>query len=129
MNTKDFLIRLAEQLKKTSVHPECLQEILDILDGAGCKKQFLSVFTNRLDFLQEHGRNAVQIEGHKFERIDKEICSMHVDTTEKNIRILYSITRDGSILLLAFDEKEGKRNTDYTTKTPEAARRLHELED
>ena len=41
-----------------------------------------------------------------------------------NIRIIFSYERDGSILLLMFEEKEGKRKTDYSEVIPIAIKRL-----
>lgn len=127
MNMRDFLEELSRQLDRIHAHPLLAAELLDLMRKAGCEQLFLSILTNRLDFLHEHGRNAVQY-SNKFERLNKDICSMHVDTKDKNIRILYSINDDGTVLLLAFHERGGKKATDYSKKIPEATRRLRELE-
>lgn len=41
-----------------------------------------------------------------------------------NIRIIFSYERNGSILLLLFEEKAGKRKTDYSRAIPIAVERL-----
>ena len=128
MNKEKFLDQLSEHLCDMIVHKSLLPELVAIMKNSGSEKQFLKIFSKRLDFLREHGVNAVQL-SKDFERLDSNICSLHADLRDKNVRVLYSICADGTILLLGFHERAGKQNTDYTQKTPEALRRLHEMED
>ena len=44
--------------------------------------------------------------------------------TDCNIRIIFSCERDGSIILLMFEEKAGKRKTNYSRVIPIAEKRL-----
>ncbi len=128
MNIREYLDLLEQALEWVDVHPSLINELFDLMKNSGCESQFLKVFASRLDFLQQHGSNAVQL-SKKYERLNRDICSMHVDIKNKNIRILYSIRPNGTVLLLAFHERGGKAATDYSQKIPEASRRLKELED
>lgn len=127
MNIREYLALLEDLLEGIDVHPSLIKELFDLMKKAGCERQFLKTLAVRLDFLQEHGHSAVQL-SKKYERLNQDICSMHVDLPNKNIRILYSIKSNGTVLLLAFHERGGKKATDYSQNIPEASRRLKELE-
>lgn len=128
MNIREYLALLESALDGLHAHPSLILELFDLLKNTGRERQFLKLFVKRLDFLQTHGHNAVQI-SENFERLDSRICSLHVDMKDKNIRVLYSINQDGTVLLLGFHERAGKSATDYSQKIPEATRRLRELEE
>lgn len=64
--------------------------------------------------------------GENFEKLKgyKNLYSMRVKVTELNLRILFSYRSDGSILLHAFHEISGKKETSYEKHAPIAQERL-----
>lgn len=66
----------------------------------------------------------------EFELLERVIYSMHISSGRKfNIRILYGfLSNQKPALLMAFYERGGHSNTDYTGKMDTALIRLKELE-
>lgn len=64
--------------------------------------------------------------GENFEKLkgQKSLYSMKIKATEINLRILFSYRSDGSILLHAFHEIAGKKETSYEKHAPIAQERL-----
>ena len=128
MNRDKFLQLLAEALHRFVLHSLLLADIAGALKQSGRESAFLRILLARLKWLEETGGQAVS---HKeFERLDERIYSMHLSSEGFNLRILYGFLPDGRpALLLAFYERAGKQNTDYTGKIAEAGMRLRELEE
>lgn len=93
MNKDEFIRLLAESLGNVSVHPALLPELLKLLKQSGQEKQFISILTKRLKFLESEGTQATLHE--EFERLEDNIYSMHIASKQLNIRILYSFLNDG----------------------------------
>ena len=54
----------------------------------------------------------------------RNLYAMRIQKKDCNLRILFTYNKPDGILLLAFEEKSGKRITDYSLKIPEAQERL-----
>lgn len=106
-----------------------MNDLDEILSGCGQVDRFLVMFAQRCTVLALRGKNATQGGSRNFERlkhVDIEMYSMHIKF-EKNIRILYTFNGDTIIMFLcAFDERSGKRKTDYSGYIPTAKQRLKE---
>lgn len=112
-----------------SFHEECLKEVVDLVERSGGKKDFIKKFLENMQklscltpeeatktdtFEKLKGKDAHGLYRMKF----KMPC---------NIRIIYTYGEDGTILLLAFFEKGGKRSTNYSDKLGPAQNRLSEM--
>jgi len=110
-------------------HVDLSKDLSGILSGCGQVEKFLHLFANQCSQLSQIGKSMTQWNPKKFERlkhVDIEMYSMHIKL-EKNIRILYTFNGDTIIMFLcAFDEKSGKKATDYTNYIPLAKKRLAE---
>lgn len=126
--SQEIFEELRAELEQFILYDGLLKELSKILNGSGVKERFFKMLITRLRFLRQYGKTAQ--EHHKeYERIDAELYSMHLSSRDFNIRILYSFTSDGCILLHGFYERGGKKNTDYTKSLPIAKSRLHEIKE
>lgn len=125
---KDDFEKLLNYFK---IHPKCEKKIIELFKSRGNDVKLLTVFTTRLGQLKELGVSAVKLGRKSFEILKQTngIYSMHIDTAEVNYRVLYSFTRENSILLHGFFEKAGKKATDYKTAIPIAQHRRKEWEE
>lgn len=120
---KKYLQELADSLSGIYVADGFVPEVLSLVSKSGQARRFFKILNRRLDFLKEYGAEA-QEHHREFERLDADLYSMHLASDSFNIRILYSFLDDGTILLRAFYEREGKAATDYTRQIPLAKERL-----
>ena len=130
MNQKEALLRLLEILETSSfvVHPELMNEIMHLIKQSGKENAFFTLLVTRLKMLNEHRTDAHMLPNRNFEHLDQGIYSMHLQNSQFNIRILYALKQDQTVLLHAFYERLGKNKTDYTGKIELALSRLNELE-
>lgn len=130
MNKKKILEHLIEVFGNSSclVHESLIPEIRDLLEKSGEELKVLKMLSARLQVLQGQ-KHMAQLYNKEFELLGHGIYSMHIATSNKNIRILYAFRDPDTILLLAFHERSGKSKTDYTGKIDEALKRLRELSD
>ena len=129
------IIETKEKLRKLlcsfRIHPDCQGELIRFLRHRGNDIKFLSVLETQLELLQKYGPDAVvyfprtKFEDLKYKKAVN-ICSMHIDTSEVNYRVLYSCLEDRTVLLHGFFERAGKSKTDYTYAIPKAQKRLAE---
>lgn len=107
------------------MHAKLQQEIINLISRTGYEAKFLKLLIVRLAVLRETGIMACKQQ--EFENIGDGIYSMHLSGNGFNIRILYGFLKDHTpALLLAFEEREGKSKTDYTSYIPTAKARLEE---
>ena len=92
--------------------------------------KFISVLLARLKTLKEYKQKAILCEPKNFESLKhtKSLYSMRVKTENINYRILYSFQNDGTILLHGFEEKKGKKVTEYSKASKIANSRLKNWE-
>lgn len=126
------IIKLKDELevhfKDFKIHPKLVNEISQTLEKTGERKAFLSKFINNLNFLKSYGELAHIQSTDKFEKLKnaENMYSMHIKGKTFNVRVLYSFLSNGTILLHGFDEKSGKKVTDYSKAIPIAEKRLDE---
>lgn len=130
MGKKESLIRkLADELENGfSVDSRLIPELIQLIDKSGQQDRFLAMLAARLKFLKEY-RWQAQNYSNDFEHVNEKMYTIHLQSRHFNIRIFYSFLKDGTILLHAFYEREGKGRTDYSGNMPEAYRRLHDWEE
>lgn len=124
MNRERAIQYLLSVLDSILVLDECVKEILAIIAGSGVETRFFKLLVSRLKLLEAYGISVIE-HHNEFEALGNHLFSMHLDVGDKNIRILYSFLPDGrAVLLLAFHERAGKSNTNYSKHIPPAQRRF-----
>lgn len=130
---KDLLIKeLHRLLSCFEYHPDFVKELIDILTATGIDARFLSVFEARLALLREYGEDACRIAPSRFERLKGTrfpLFSMRLKTKRINLRILYTVSASGSIMLLPFWEKDDSYNSRYEKFIPISEKRIQELKE
>lgn len=128
MNKDEVLRYLQNYFASIDTSEELLPELLALIGKSGIEKAVFKLIMLRLHILQSLGVNATQ---HKeFEPIESGLYSTHLTGRGFNIRILYSFLPNRKpVLLLAFYEREGKNNTDYTPYIKPALSRLQQLKE
>lgn len=123
---KDDLLKIINQYN-FRVHPLCVEELYNLVIGKGFEKKFYIDFQTRLGILAHQGYQATKTSS--FEKLtgSRGIYSMKLKSDQYNIRILYGYNNNSELFLLAFEEKSGKRTTDYSNQCPVAEQRLEEL--
>lgn len=128
MKREDVLTFLAAILSTITAHNAFIPELTDIIERSGFEKKFFKMFMARLKYLCEFGASAINYrEG--FESLAHQaegLYSMRLKGFGFNIRILYSFLPDGDpVLLVAFEERSGKRVSSYESYIPVAKERLN----
>ena len=126
MNKIVVLKRLSVLLSQVNYHKDFPADLINLLSNSGQEAKFLTIFQERLKILLRYGPETVNILPSKFEHLKgtgENLYSMHVNTKDLNIRILYTFESDGTLLLLPFHERQGKSKTNYTNYIPEALKR------
>lgn len=129
MNIVLMIHSLEDAFSEYTVHSDLIKDLISILKNSGNEKSFIAKLTTSLWFLSEYGKTAHLQPTKQFEKIKDvdNMYSMHICTKNYNVRILYSFLSDDKILLHGFDEKSGKRITDYSHALPVAKNRLNEI--
>ena len=111
------------------VHPSLLKELLGICSGSGQEATIKKALAARLQRLAAYPGSAHIKFPESFERLRNagDLYSMRIPTSNHNVRVLYGYSGDNICLLLAFNEKAGKGNTDYSSHIEPARSRLAEL--
>lgn len=109
------------------VHPAFLDEFEEIIKNSGDEKNLTRQLLQRIRMISELGTDFLR--NHKLERLKAcgNLYSMHLDTKNKNLRVLFSRLDDGTILLHTFEERQGKRKTGYGLHTQVAIERREEM--
>lgn len=125
-----FKLSMLEELENNvKMHSELLVDIRELILGTGHEKEFFKLLIKRVGQLKEHRQDVTYLDC--FEKLQEapNLYSMHLQTKNFNIRILYSYIRKDEILLRAFYERQGKSKTSYAKHTPIAMARREELEE
>ncbi len=90
---------------------------------------FIAAYNLRIDFLSQNLGKETVYHPSWFEVLKKAqgLRSVHL-VKFRNLRILYAVENDIAYLLLAFEERQGHRNTEYTGYIAPALKRLSEKE-
>lgn len=117
---------LDEILSSVSCTDECKIEIAEKFLSVSDKKAFLNLLNARIALLEQLREQAINTSN--FEKLKgcTDLYSMKLKGKTLNFRILYALNAHNEILLLAFDEKQGKRKTEYSNYTTTAKNRLKE---
>ena len=131
MNTKDMLATLAKLFDSFSFHPLFIQELSILLkkDLKGKEARFFKMLSAQLENIKNFGRNIYTVDGHEvLQGADGHFYSIHLQQSQFNIRLLIYIDENNiPYFLCAFNERAGKRRTDYTTYTSVMQERLKDL--
>lgn len=131
MNILIYIKKLTELFEKyndTFVCRECIEELSDLIGKNGNESYFIKVLERYLSLLHEAGIEfAIGTNG--IEKLSGAKCADLYSMRFKrpNVRIIFSVCKDGTILLLAFFEKEGKSKTEYEAYIPIASHRLEKI--
>lgn len=128
MNKQAVMKELALLLDDVLIHPAVAGEIKQLILGTGKEKQFLKQLAKQIGLLKEYGKDVIQLP--QFEKLKsyRDLYSMHLESKDYNIRMLYTYRVDGEIILHCFYEKKGKEVTGYEKHAPIAMKRKRELE-
>ena len=130
MNKQQALLMLTKLFSlydgTLQIHESIIVEVMAILKNSGVERKVFDLLATRLITLLKLREKACDAK--EFEILGNGIYSMHIDSGNKNIRILYSFHGSDIYLLHAFFERGGKKNTDYTGRIELAKRRLIEME-
>lgn len=124
-----LLMLLAKYEKSIIVHDVFKDELVDLLAKPGSEDKFLKRFESYIRQIMENGDTAIGPPGMPIEHLagQKNLCSMRFKLGISNIRILF-VYKDGLVYLLSsFYERQGHRNTEYSTHIPVAQARFTEL--
>ncbi len=128
MNKKQAHAFLMDLLSNILYHALLLGEVSSLIAGSGFEKSFETVFKKQLRLLSVLGRQATDMA--EFERIDDTLYSMHISGRGFNYRILFGfLPNNQPVLLLGFEEKAGKKRTEYDPHIAPAMRRMREIEE
>lgn len=129
MNKDEALKLLEEYLGDFKIHPLFLKELATLLqkDLKGKERQFFETLIRQLDYLTSYGVAIANIDSHeRLQGKGHDFFSIHLQRKQFNIRFLVYIDNSGkSFLLSAFNERSGKKATDYTQKIPTLQERLN----
>lgn len=116
-------------LEKYDYHPECIQEIMDLILYRGIISQFYKMFRKNTEVLM--GDEADVLQHPNFEKLKKanNLYSMRIKCSKANLRILYTYRKGKlALLLCCFYERSDSKET-YEKYIPIALRRLKEMEE
>lgn len=108
---------------KFEFHPKFFEEFTELVVKSGQEKKIINAFIKKLSAIIELGDIDC---GQKWLEHLKEydnMYSLHVDTNNKNYRILFSKKSDKKYFLHMFFEKSGKKATSYSKHVPIALER------
>lgn len=133
MNFSDALRELIAQLCDVIVHDRCYVEfsILIKKDLSGHQADFLRQMSIQLRNLQNFKHGIYKIDDNeKLKGTNESLYSLHMQSKNYNVRLIVSINKEGiPLLLTVFNERSGKKATDYTSRIPVAESRLKELKE
>lgn len=128
MNKQQAHAFLMDLLSNILFHALLLGEVSGFIAGSGFEKSFETIIKKQLRLLSVLGRQATDMA--EFERLDDTLYSMHISGKGFNYRILYGfLPNNQPVLLLGFEEKAGKRKTEYGPHIDPAMRRMREMEE
>ncbi len=82
-----------------------------------------------MTYINEYGQNCDRVKTiEKLKGFKQDFYSVHVVSRQYNVRILLSLDENGEpIFLCIFNERDGKRNTDYSNYTKIVKARFLEI--
>ena len=129
MNKDEAIKLLEENLGDFKIHPLFFKELATLLqkDLKGKEKQFFDTLIKQLGYLASYGVAIANIDSHeRLKEKGRDFFSIHLQRKQFNVRFLVYIDNSGkSFLLSAFNERAGKKVSDYSQKIPILQERLN----
>lgn len=133
MNTREILETLEKLFANFVFHNLFLKELGKLLkqDLRGKEKEFFNCLTTQLDNIRTFGILVAKTDDNeKLKGADGHYFSIHMQRKQFNIRFIVYIQDDGfPYFLCAFNEKSGKRISDYSSYTAVMTKRFKELKE
>lgn len=110
-------------------HDVFRDELAGLLAKSGSEDKFFKRLASYIQQLVENGEAAIGPPGAPIEHLagQKNLCAMRFKLGISNLRVFF-VYKDGLIYLLSsFYERQGHKNTEYSTHTPIAKTRFAEL--
>ena len=128
MNKRDVFDYLKMLLGGILMHDLFFSEFLNLIAEKGFEERIFTLLTARLKLLTTWGYKVTCVK--EFENIGQGLFSMHLTGAGFNIRVLFAfLSNNQPVLLHAFEEKQGKRRTDYSSHIPPALLRLSQTKE
>ena len=128
MNQQEKIAAIFELFEPFLVHDKLYEELIDVMARSGQFKQIYNLLTKALNQLRELGNKTTEIPSFEVLTGTDGIYSMHLRNKSLNLRILYSYSNSGEILLHCFHEKDDSRKSSYDAHIPIAEQRKKEME-
>ena len=126
----DRISQSLEQLfKQYYIHPDCINDIRDLILGSGNERAFFKLFAKNTAMLNECGQEVIK--NRNFEKLKhaKDLYSMKFKLPKQNLRIIYTYKAGRlALLLCSFYERSDSREK-YSKYIPVANKRLRDLEE
>lgn len=132
MNKEDaynILVSYLEEFDNVRFHSEFVREFSHILnnEAKGSEAKLLTKLITLLRLVEQQGHNIVNINGHERLKKANSLNSLHLKGGTYNIRILSKEKSGVTYFLLAFNEKSGKKKTEYSNFINPALERYKEM--
>jgi hypothetical protein len=110
------------------MHSECRAELVELIHESEIP-EFIAAYEQRIGFLSQNIGKETVYHRSWFEVLKKAqgLRSIHF-VVFRNLRILYMVEDGKAFLLLAFEERQGHKNTEYSKYIDPALKRLKERE-
>ncbi len=114
------------QYSNVAIHYECRMELEELIHKDEIPS-FLAAYEQRIGFLSQNIGKETVLHPAWFEVLKKaqSLRSVHF-IKFRNLRILYMVENKKAFLLLAFEERQGHRNSEYSKYIDPALKRLNE---
>ncbi len=124
-NTK---IIVFPQYSNVVIHATCQEELKQLIRTTDEMAAFIASYRQRVGYLSQHlGEETFHTKW--FEILSKADGLRSIRfMTFKNLRILYMLESNKAFLLLAFEERQGHRRTEYANYISPALKRFEEME-
>lgn len=122
------LQKLKELFEEYDIHPECVQEIMDLVIKSGNLGAFYKIFNKNTDYLRRLSDDIFNLSNFEKLKDATDLYSMHIKNSQMNLRIIYTDWSGKiALLLCCFYEKSDSKDT-YKKYIPIAKKRLEEME-
>lgn len=107
-------------------HPKFYEDFFELVANSGQEKKIVKAFIGKLSAIIELGDRDYGTKWLEHLKEYDNMYSLHVDTNNKNYRILFSKKSNKKYFLHMFFEKSGKEATSYAKHVPIAMGRRSE---
>ena len=115
------------QYSNVLMHSECRTELIKLIHESEIPG-FIAAYEKRIDYLSQHlGKETLHRRWFEVLKTAKGLRSIRY-MSFRNLRILYMVEGDKAYLLLAFEERQGHGNTEYSKYVDPALKRFQDKE-